>query len=588
LARYLRKLGVGAEVLVGLYFERSLNMVVAMLAVLKAGGAYLPLDLANPAERLKAMLYDSNVSLLLTQSDLVLELDLNRIPRIDLDLEWEMIARENSNNLDIALDVDNLAYVIYTSGSTGGPKGVQVAHRGLSNTNKAVRQIFDLQTYDRILHTVTFSFDAATSHLFVALISGAAVYLVTGDARLDPSELARLLFEQTITHVSLPASVLAALPEVELPALRTISSGAEFCSAELAARWAIGRRFFNMYGPTEVSIIATCAEYVSGDQKLPIGRPLPNLQAYILDDHFQPVPVGVAGELCLAGIGLARGYLHAPAFTAEKFVPNPFSMEPGGRLYKTGDLARFWPDGNIEFLGRIDHQVKLRGFRIELGEIEKALEEHNLVKQAVVLLWQGKRDGRLGVDKRLAAYIVPQTGVSLAKETLRGYLKIKLPAYMLPAIFVFLDEMPLNPNGKVNRQALYALIDLQPTDDEAYVAPSSAIERLLSGIWAVVLDVERVGTEDNFFDLGGHSLLATRLHALVEEVLHLELPLQALFEYPTVAEFAQELLRTSPDREKLEKTAELVLEIAQLSETEAQARMETDAIGNITKVLENE
>ena len=401
LAHHLRNLGVGAEVLVGICVERSLEMVVGLLGILKAGGAYVPLDPAYPAERLAFMLEDASVPILLTQARLIKSLPKHQGRTVCLDTDWEIIERQSEENPGYSVTSENLAYAIYTSGSTGKPKGVLVAHRGLCNLAKAQIQIFDVQPNSRVLQFASLSFDVATSDLVIALCSGATLCIATNNAVLAGSGLIEVLRDRAITHIELPVAVLGVLPFEELPSLGTIIVGGEACSPDLIAKWSSGRRFFNAYGPTESTVCATIAECTDSSEPPPIGRPIANTQVYILDAQLQLVPIGVPGELYIGGAGLARGYLNRPELTSDRFIPNPFSNELGSRLYKTGDLARYLPDGNIEFLGRIDHQVKIRGFRIELGEIEAVLSQHPDVQESLVI----NREEASG-NQRLVAYIL--------------------------------------------------------------------------------------------------------------------------------------------------------------------------------------
>ena len=401
LAYYLRSLGVGPEVLIGICVERSFDMIVGILGVLKAGGAYIPLDPAYPQERLAFMLEDSSVAVLLTQAQLVEKLPQHQSRVVCLDGDWENIARHSSENSSSTVTPDNLAYVIYTSGSTGKPKGVLLAHRGLCNLTTAQIQLFDVQPNSRILQFASFSFDASVCEVFMALVSGAILVLAKQDSLMPGTALIGLLRDEAITTVTLPPSVLAVLTNEEFPALRTIIVAGEACNADLVARWSLRRQFFNAYGPTEATVCATVALCRDPSYKPPIGRPIANTKIYILDTQNQPVPIGVPGELHIGGVGLAKGYLNRPDLTFSKFIPNPFSDEPGSRLYKTGDLARYLPDGNIEYLGRIDNQVKVRGFRIELGEIEAVLTQHPQVREAAVIV----REDIPG-NKRLVAYVV--------------------------------------------------------------------------------------------------------------------------------------------------------------------------------------
>ena len=402
LAHYLQSLGVGADVLVGLCVERSPLMVIGLLAILKAGGAYVPLDPEYPSDRLSFMLEDTQVGVLLTQERLLEQLPQHQARQVFIDEIWSQIAGNNQNNLTVEVTVSRLANVIYTSGSTGKPKGVMVEHSGLYNLALEQIQAFGVQSNHRVLQFASFSFDACISEILMTLGSGATLYLRTKDAIMPGTPLVESLRNYGITHVTLPPSALTVLPNEELPNLQTIIVAGEACSSELIKQWSVGRNFFNAYGPTEASVCATIAKCNPEDEKVTIGRPIANTQIYILDSHLQPVPVGVLGEIHIAGVGLARGYLNRGELTQEKFISNPFSDKPHSRLYKTGDLARYLPDGNIEYLGRIDNQVKIRGFRIELGEIENVLTQHPLVQEGIVVA-KVNNSG----DKQLVAYLVP-------------------------------------------------------------------------------------------------------------------------------------------------------------------------------------
>jgi amino acid adenylation domain-containing protein/non-ribosomal peptide synthase protein (TIGR01720 family) len=539
LARRLRQVGVGPESLVGLCMERSPEMIVGVLGILKAGGAYLPLDPSYPRERLAFMLDDARVSVLVTQPQLVdgLPVGAAQVVCLDASLEAEgdeTLARHEGDDLPRQSGPENLAYVIYTSGSTGRPKGVELTHSGLCNLATAQAGAFGVEPGDRVLQLASLSFDASIWEVVMALTRGAALHLVRQETLLSAEELASEIEKRGITTVTFPPSLLGTLPDDRLAGtMRTVVVAGEPCSRELAARWAPGRRFFNAYGPSEATVCATvhrCDEREPSSP--PIGRPIANTQLYVLDGGMRPLPVGVAGELYVGGAGLARGYRHRPALTAERFVPDPFGGEPGSRLYRTGDRVRYRADGAIEYLGRLDHQVKVRGFRIELGEIEAALGQHEAIREVVVLA----REDQPG-DRRLVAYYVAASEV--AGSELRAFLRQRLPEYMVPGVFVALPAMPLSPNGKVDRKALLA--PDRAALEVAYLAPRTSTEEVLTGIWAQVLGAERVGIHDNFFELGGHSLLATQIASRVLDALHVELPLRDLFEVRTVEELAKRL-----------------------------------------------
>jgi amino acid adenylation domain-containing protein len=541
LAHYLRRLGVGPETLVGISMERSVEMVVGVLGILKAGGAYVPLDPTYPLERLSLMLEDSGVAVLLTQESVFDALPAHWAQVVCIDSEWDAISRESKENISSAATLESLAYVIYTSGSTGVPKGVMVTHRGAGNLLEAQKDSFGVGPGERVLQFASMSFDASVFELSMSLLSGATLYLNGTESLMVGPDLTQFLLAHEITNVTLPPSLLAMMEGDALPRLQTVITAGEACSAEVVKRWARGRRFFNAYGPTEATIWSTVSECATGEAKPTIGRPIRNTRAYVLDARMSPVPVGVPGELYIAGTGLARGYLGRPSLTAERFIPDPFSTEAGARLYKTGDVVRWLADGELEFIGRADNQVKVRGFRIELGEIEAALLAHDLMRDCVVLA----REDEPG-DKRLVAYVVAQAGSEPTAAELRAHLKERLPEYMVPSAFVMLEALPLSANGKVDRKALPAPNSSQSAAD-AYVAPRDAVERALCEVWAEVLRVERVGVNDDFFALGGHSLLATQIVSRVKEATGFDLPLSALFERPTVAALAEGMERAGAD-----------------------------------------
>ncbi len=443
LAHYLLAAGVGPESFVGLLLERSPEMIVTLLAILKAGGAYVPLDPASPPARLSYMLDDAHISVLVTDSRLASELPLSLSVRVVcLDEEADEIAKYPSRGPSSSAVGVNAAYVIYTSGSTGAPKGVVIAHRGVCNQIAAMSEAFGIRPESCMLQFASLGFDASVLEIFTVLTTGGSVCLVSRETLLSGRQLAEYAQQRNVTVATFPPSMLAVLSP-EWPTLETVISAGERCPADLAARWSDGRRFFNAYGPTETTIVGIVYEHNrrhAGDP--PIGRPLSNTQVYLLDQHLNPVPVGVTGELHLGGAGVGRGYLGRSSLTAEKFIPNPFSTEPGARLYKSGDLACYLPDGNIRYLGRRDEQLKVRGFRIEPGEIEATLKEHPAVADAVVVADE---------DQRLVAYI---TGTAVRDEELRVFMRQRLPDYMVPSFFISLAELPLTTNGKVDRIAL--------------------------------------------------------------------------------------------------------------------------------------
>ncbi|WP_156933318.1 non-ribosomal peptide synthetase, partial [Xenorhabdus cabanillasii] len=568
LAHYLISLGVRADDRVAICVERSPDMVVGLLAILKAGGAYVPLDPAYPAERLTYMLEDATPVVLLTQAVIQTTLVdlLNRpVPTVVLDAQAALLAIQPAHNPDaqtLGLTSHHLAYVIYTSGSTGLPKGVMVEHRGLTNLIVNQQETLALTPNSRVLQFASNSFDACIWECCMALMAGASLHLASRTELLPGTALLQTLETQAITHVLLPPVALSALDAVP-ETLETLLVGGEACSSSQVKRWATGRRMINAYGPTENTVCS--AMYLCDSQETeapPIGRPIANTQIYILDPHGQPVPLGAVGEIYIAGVGVARGYLNRPELTAERFLPDPFSADPGARMYKTGDLGRWRSDGNIDYLGRNDFQVKLRGFRIEPGEIEAKLMQCHGVKEAVVLVREDLREGlheetsdeKIGNQKRLVAYLLAAEGVELVPAELRQQLAQHLADYMLPSAFVTLESFPLTPNGKLDRQAL-PVPDLSAVIARGYEAPVGETEIILAKIWQDLLRVERVGRHDHFFELGGHSLFAVQLASRVRQELAQELPLQQLFARPLLADLAQVLSDTSADFPATEQIA---------------------------------
>lgn len=503
LARYLARLGVRQGVLAGVFVERSLDMIVGLLAVLKAGGAYVPMDPTYPPERISFVLSDAEVPVLLTQQRLAQNLAIAGTRLVCLDTSWDEINRESNEALDIAVAAEDLAYVIYTSGSTGKPKGVEIAHRAVVNLLSSMRKKPGLEAQDTLLAVTTLSFDIAGLELFLPLCAGAKLVIASRETAADGSQLLMQIKASGATVMQATPVTWKLLLEAGWdgnPRLKVLCGGEAFprdLAKELAKR---SGSVWNMYGPTETTIWSATAEVTEGEGPVLIGPPIDNTQFYVLDANCQLVPIGVPGELHIGGDGLARGYFRRPELTAEKFIRNPFTSDAGARLYKTGDLVRRLADGTIEFLGRLDHQVKLRGFRIELGEIETVLSRHPGVREAVVTV----REDVAG-DKRLVAYITSDQQ-ALTVVAVREFLTGKLPNYMLPSAVVRLDSMPLTPNGKIDRKALPAPDSGRPAREKEFVAPRTAQEKLLADIWAGVLHLERVGIHDNLFELGADSL----------------------------------------------------------------------------------
>jgi amino acid adenylation domain-containing protein/non-ribosomal peptide synthase protein (TIGR01720 family) len=542
LAHHLRQQGVGPESLVGVLMERSVEQVVALLGVLKAGGAYVPLDPAYPRERLAYMLADARVEVLLTQEGLAGVLPPTPARAIYLDTAWRQIAKASTENPAGVVTADNLAYIIYTSGSTGRPKGVMVPHRALGNHMAWMAGRFPLGAADRVLQKTPFSFDASVWEFYAPLLAGAQLVLAEPGGHADPAYLVKLIAEQEVTTLQLVPTLLERLLEeagmAECVSLKRVFCGGEALSVRVAERFRekLGAEFYNLYGPTEATIDATYWKYEAGvaGSSIPIGRPVANTQIYLLDRYVHPVPEGVPGELHIGGVQLARGYHGRPELTAEKFIPDPFGGVAGGRLYKTGDLGRYLPNGELEFLGRIDHQVKVRGFRIELGEVEARLVEQPGVREAVVV---AREDA--GGEQRLVGYVACAKGETPSQSELRKRLREKLPEYMVPSAIVLMEELPLTPNGKIDRKALPAPEGLRPELTEDLVLPRTPLEGVLASIWRDVLGLEEVGVHDNFFELGGHSLLAMQLLSRLRRVLKVDLPLRDLMSTATIAEVAR-------------------------------------------------
>jgi len=545
LASQLRGLGVGPDVLVGICLQRSIDMVTAVLGVLKAGGAYVPMDPHFPRERLAFMARDASVRVLLTD-----EASRVRVPVTDA-----TVLSLNGNRADMdghsdscptaKAAADNLAYVIYTSGSTGSPKGVQITHRSVVNFLESMRRQPGLNEDDCLLAVTTLSFDIAALEIYLPLIAGARVVLASRSTASDGRALARLIDDANVTIMQATPATWRMLLDagwVGKSDLRILCGG-EAMPRELANRLLPNCAvLWNLYGPTETTIWSTLYRVAEGEDPVPIGTPIANTTVYVLDDHGQPVPSGVSGELHIGGDGLARGYLNRPELTGEKFVPHPFAS--GERLYRTGDLARFLADGTLQFLGRLDHQVKIRGFRVELGEIENALKHCPGLSDAVVTL----REDVPG-DRRLVAYVIPRTAVELSPDTLRTELLKTLPDFMVPSAFVVQQSFPLTPNRKMDRRAL-PRPELRSLPVTPCTLPKSETEKCIAGIWKDLLHCERVGIHDNFFDLGGHSLLLVQLQSRLRHRFGQEIPMLELFQKPTIALMAELLAAVAVDNSR--------------------------------------
>ncbi len=552
LAHYLLSLGVSRGSLVGLSMDRSFEIFTGLLAILKARGAYVPLDPAYPQPRLRYMIEDSRVPLVLTKRRFQVRLADCPVQTVCVDEEWEAIGQHAQSNLSSTFCGEEIAYVIYTSGSTGKPKGVAVPHRGVMNHTTDSREFYHLRAIDRVLQFSSLSFDASVEELFPSWASGAAVVLWPPDTPVaDLAGFTHLLQKQALTVLNLPTAYWHAWVEQlgtpgMLPAdpLRLVIVAGEIMLPEKLARWQTfvpaTIHLANTYGPTETTIISTFYQLdesqkrTSSTEPVPIGHPIANTFIYLLDEHSQMVPAGEVGEIYIGGAGVAHGYLSRPDLTAEKFVPDPFTGQTGARLYRTGDYGRYRADGLLECIGRIDQQVKVRGYRIELGEIEAVIRQHPGVQDAVVLA----REDPAG-EKRLVAYAVSRPGQTLTRDDVRRYVRDQLPEYMVPSIFVSIEALPLTPNGKVDRRALPEPEWGKLQHESAFIAPRTAIEEVVAGIWAEVLGLERVGVYDNFFELGGHSLLGIRIISRVRQAFQREIPTHAFFSSPCVAELAR-------------------------------------------------
>jgi amino acid adenylation domain-containing protein len=541
LAHHLCKLGVGPEITVGLCLGRSPLMVVAALAILKAGGAYIPLDPDYPAERLRFMLDDAQAAVLIARQEIAERIGGGRWKTLDIEKRAIQISDYPETAPEVGLSGNNLAYVIYTSGSTGRPKGVQITHQSLLNLIRWHQRAFAVSPADRASQVASVGFDAAVWEVWPNLAAGSSVHFPDEAVRVAPEPLRDWLVSEGITVSFVPTPLAEALIALEWPsetALRLLLTGGDalhfYPPADLPFQ------LINNYGPTECTVVATSTVVVAGghrDGAPPIGKPIDDLQIYILDEHLQPVPNGEIGELHIAGRGVGRGYVNRPDLNAQKFIANPFSQTPEEKMYKTGDLARYLPDGQIAFVGRIDEQIKVRGYRIEPEEIATLLNRCYGVEASVVVA-----RGENG-DTRLIAYAVPTPGVKLDHDSLQAYLKKYLPDYMIPAAFVRIEKLPLGANGKIDRAMLPAPTPENTSEDKILVGPSTPVETRVVAILAELLGIKKVSVHDNFFFLGGHSLLGTQLIARARDSFGIELPLRTVFDSPTASQLSAEIER---------------------------------------------
>jgi amino acid adenylation domain-containing protein len=541
LAHHLRKLGVGPEVTVGMCLGRSPLMVIAALAILKAGGAYVPLDPDYPAERLRFMLDDAKTAVLIARQEIGERIGSGRWKILDIEKRALQISDYPETAPEVSLSGNNLAYVIYTSGSTGRPKGVQITHHSLLNLVSWHQQAFAISPSDRASQVASVGFDAAVWELWPNLAAGSSVHFPDEAVRVTAEPLRDWLVAERITVSFVPTPLAEALIALEWPgetALRLLLTGGDVLHHHPAA--GLPFQLINNYGPTECTVVTTSGVVTPGGEQAgapPIGRPIDNLQIYILDERLQPVPNGSVGELHIAGRGVGRGYINRPDMNAQKFVANPFSQTPGERMYKTGDLARYLPDGQIAFVGRVDEQIKVRGYRIEPEEVITLLNRCHGVEASVVVA--RVENG----DTRLLAYVVPTSGVKLDHDSLQAYLKKYLPDYMIPAAFVRIEKLPIGPNGKIDRTMLPAPTPENTSEDKVRVGPSTPVEARVVAILAELLGIPKVGVHDNFFFLGGHSLLGTQLIARARDSFGIELPLRTVFDSPTASQLSGEIER---------------------------------------------
>ncbi|MGA8150814.1 MAG: non-ribosomal peptide synthetase [Terriglobales bacterium] len=542
LANYLVALGVGPDVLVGVCLDRSPAMVIASLAIMKAGGAYVPFDPDCPRERLRFMLEDAQAPVLITHQGIIDRIGSGSWKTVDIERDALQISSQSEARPQVSVSGGSLAYVIYTSGSTGRPKGVEITHSSLLNLISWHQRAFDISPADRASQLANVGFDAAVWEVWPSLTAGSSVHFPDDAIRVAPKRLRDWLAKEQITVCFAPTPLAEALLILDWPkevALRLLLTGGDTLHHHPPS--GLPFALVNNYGPTECTVVATSGPVLPNahpDGPPPIGRPVDNFQIYILDEQLQRVPDGTVGELHIGGKGLARGYLSRPDLTAERFVANPFSQVANDRIYKTGDLARYLPDGQIAFVGRVDEQIKVRGYRIEPEEIATVLEQFPGVEASLIV---ARKDS--SGDPRLIAYVVPSADAKLDHSSLQEYLSRYLPDYMVPAAFVRIPALPLGPNGKIDRAALPLHDAGNAIGDEARIAPSTPVEERVVAILAELLRVEKVSINDNFFSLGGHSLLGTQLIARVRDFLGVELPLRAIFDSPTVAELSAEIER---------------------------------------------
>jgi amino acid adenylation domain-containing protein len=562
LANYLISVGVTPDSRVGVYVHRSPEMLIALIGIMKAGGAYVPIDPAYPRERVEFMLQDCGAEVLVTNLELLGTISTHGARAVCFDRDAGDFAKQSTENPKTAVTPANLSYVIYTSGSTGRPKGVQLEHRNVANFIGYVQRMFQVGEHDAYLGVASMSFDASVLDFYLPLSVGAKFVIVEADTTRDPQALTETIARTGITVMHATPSTWRSLVDAGWKG----SSSFKLLSGGEALGWDLAKELlprcaslWNLYGPTETAVYSAVHKVAASDGTVLVGRPIDNTQIYVLDSLQQPTPIGVPGEICIAGAGVARGYLNRPELTAERFVPDPFVS--GSRMYRTGDLGRFRPDGVIQCLGRLDHQVKLRGFRIELGEIESVLMQFDGIRQAVADV-KASHSG----DKRLVGYLVVEPGTEPSLAELRAFLKTKLPEYMVPATFMVLEKLPVSPNGKLNRSALPLPDDARPELAREFVPPSTPIEQAVAEIFSEVLEVRTVGLQDDFFELGGHSLLAARVVTRLRDRFQIEMTPRFLFESPCVKEMATRISELLMQGTNEDEMAAMLAELAELEE----------------------
>ena len=527
LAHYLRAQGIGPDQAIGICVEPSLELPVAVMGVIKSGNAYLGLDPVYPPERLRYMAEDARVKLIVTQQHLREKIKAIGISKgLEIDGEQDPSADQPVENPTLLITSRNACYVIYTSGSTGRPKGTIIEHRGLVNLAEALKKMGRVGPGDRVLQFASFSFDQSVGEIFEPLLSGAALYLVPRDKLMPGQPLFDVLRDKRITVLTLAPSVMAHLPVGPLPDLAILTGGGEALPGVLVDRWAPGRKMFNVYGPSEITFGSSLLQCFANNGKPTVGKPLQNVRYFVVDERMQPCAIGMPGELLIGGVGVARGFYQLPELTAERFIPDPFSGEAGARLYRSGDLVRWLPTGEIDYLGRIDHQVKLRGMRIELGEIEAVLLQHESVTATAVIL-----DTEVAGKEQLVAYVVPAKA-ELPVDDLKKFLATRLPSYMIPSIFIPLERIPVTAAGKVDKKAL-------PSPEIArrrkeYVAPRTPVEETITGLFIEVLQTDRVGVQDDLFELGASSLQAAMVSTFIQDKFNIRVPDTVIFDHRTV------------------------------------------------------